>query len=192
MSIGMNMSYKRLFNFVLLGDSGVGKSSLILRFADDTFIENRKNQMEIYFKKIFLNMENETICLQLWNISSKDLSEENVKSILAEAHVLFLVYCINKRESFQSVNQWVDAFKHFYTQEQISSLSMVLLGNKCDLERERKVSIEECEKYAQENLMTFCEASAYLNIKVDKCFQHFLTHLVENTQKDSIIKKNTK
>lgn len=188
----MNMTYNHLFNFVLLGDSGVGKSSLILRFTDETFIDNPRYQMEINFKKTFLNMENATICLQLWNVSSQDYTEENAKRILSDANVVFLVYSINNKESFQCVTQWVDTINKIYSREQIKNISMVLLGNKCDLESERKVSTDECEKYAQENQMTFCESSAYLNIKVNKCFHYFLNQLAQEIQLDAINKKNAK
>merc|ERR1712054_199995 len=127
--------YDYLFKLLLIGDSGVGKSCLLLRFADDTFTDTYVSTIGVDFK-----------------IRTRTITA----SYYSGAHGIVLVYDVTDDKSFKNVRNWLSECDRF-TSEYVNKL---LIGNKCDLEEQRKVQHHTGKEYAEQNKMDFMEASA--------------------------------
>eukprot|EP01084_Bolivina_argentea_P235033 395621_1 len=143
----MTTEYDYLFKLLLIGDSGVGKSCLLLRFADDTYTDSYISTIGVDFKIRTVDLDTKTIKLQIWDTAGQETFRSITRSYYRNTAGALLVYDITRRETFMHVSQWLtDAKTHGS-----SDMTVMLVGNKCDLEHLRQVSTEEGQKFAQEN-----------------------------------------
>ena len=148
--------YDYLFKLLLIGDSGVGKSCLLLRFADDTYTESYISTIGVDFKIRTIEMDGKTIKLQIWDTAGQERFRTITSSYYRGAHGIIIVYDVTDQESFGNVKQWLHEIDR-YACENVNKL---LVGNKCDKEGERMVSREEGQKCARKYQMMFIEVSA--------------------------------
>ena len=126
----MQTEYDYLFKVLLIGNSGVGKSSLLLRFADDVFNDNFMPTIGVDFKIRTVDVDQKTIKLQIWDTAGQERFKTITSSYYKGAHGIIVTYDITDRESFSKVSEWMrEVDKH--AQENISR---ILVGNKKDLE----------------------------------------------------------
>ena len=124
-----------LFKVLLIGNSGVGKSSLLLRFADDVFHENFMPTIGVDFKIRTIEVDGKTIKLQIWDTAGQDRFKTITSSYYRGAHGIIVTYDINDRDSFAKVSEWMsEVDKH-----SDKNISRILVGNKKDLEDQREI-----------------------------------------------------
>lgn len=145
-----------LFKLLLIGDSGVGKSCLLLRFADDTYTESFISTIGVDFKIRTSNIENKTVKLQIWDTAGQERFRTITCSYYRGAHGIIIVYDCSDVESFENVKKWLSEIDR-YASEGVSKL---LVGNKCDLVAQRKVTYEQ-GKVSCIQLVTDMISSAY-------------------------------
>ncbi|CAI0547913.1 unnamed protein product [Linum tenue] len=138
----MNPEYDYLFKLLLIGDSGVGKSCLLLRFADDSYLESYISTIGVDFKIRTVEQDEKTIKLQI------------------------IVYDVTDEESFNNVKQWLSEIDR-YASENVNKL---LVGNKSDLTANRVVSYETAKAFADEIGIPFMETSAKSSTNVEEAF----------------------
>lgn len=155
-----------LFKLLIIGDSGVGKSCLLLRFADDTYTESYISTIGVDFKIKTIELEGKTIKLQIWDTAGQERFRTITSSYYRGAHGIIIVYDVTDRESFDNVKQWMNEIDR-YACEKVNTL---LVGNKCDMESKRQVSYEEGQQFADEYGMPFLETSAKNATNVEKAF----------------------
>jgi Ras-related protein Rab-1A len=158
--------YDYLFKLLLIGDSGVGKSSLLLRFADDTYAESYISTIGVDFKIRTIELDGKTIKLQIWDTAGQERFRTITSSYYRGAHGIIIVYDVTDLESFNNVKQWLKEIDR-YACENVNKL---LVGNKSDLADKRAVVQAEAEAFAEELGVKFLETSAKKSLNVEESF----------------------
>mmetsp|Transcript_18964 Transcript_18964/g.21787 ORF Transcript_18964/g.21787 Transcript_18964/m.21787 type:complete len:123 (-) Transcript_18964:275-643(-) len=122
----MNPDYDYLFKILLIGNSGVGKSSLLLRFADDTFTDNFMPTIGVDFKIRTLEVDGKTIKLQIWDTAGQERFKTITSSYYKGAHGIIVVYDITDKESFKNIDTWMNEVEKHAS----DNVSRILCGNK--------------------------------------------------------------
>ncbi|XDV40197.1 hypothetical protein PO909_009324 [Leuciscus waleckii] len=149
----MAKKYDFLFKLLLIGDSGVGKTCLIIRFAEDNFNSTYISTIGIDFKVKTIEVE-----------GKKERFKTITTAYYRGAMGIILVYDITDEKSFENIQNWMKGIK----ENASAGVSRMLLGNKCDIEAKRKVSTEVGEKLAKEHGIRFFETSAKSSINVEE------------------------
>lgn len=152
----MNSEYDYLFKLLLIGDSGVGKSCLLLRFADDTYTESYISTIGVDFKIRTIELEGKTIKLQIWDTAGQERFRTITSSYYRGAHGIIVVFDVTDQESFNNVKQWLHEIDRYACQ----NVKKLLVGNKCDLASKRAVSTETAKELADSLGIQYLETSA--------------------------------
>ncbi|KAL0218585.1 hypothetical protein P9112_004238 [Eukaryota sp. TZLM1-RC] len=167
------VDYDYLFKIVLIGDSGSGKSCLLSRFTRDEFIKESKSTIGVEFATRSLVLDGITIKAQVWDTAGQERYKAITSAYYRGAVGALLVYDITKRNSFENVTQWLDELRSHAD----PGITVMLVGNKCDLTFARTVTAEEAADYARRNDLSFLETSALDGTNVDQAFQDVLSHI---------------
>lgn len=174
----MKRDYDHLFKLVLIGDSGAGKSCLLLRFADDAFTDSYITTIGVDFRFKTIPVEKKTIKLQIWDTAGQERFRTITSAYYRGADGIILVYDTCDRESFQHVDDWLNEVNRYVNE----STCKILVGNKSDLESERQVSTEEAQKKAEELGMAFIETSAKEATNVEQAFSMMSAELISKRE----------
>lgn len=162
----MNPEYDYLFKLLLIGDSGVGKSCLLLRFADDSYLESYISTIGVDFKIRTVEQDGKTIKLQIWDTAGQERFRTITSSYYRGAHGIIVVYDVTDMESFNNVRQWLNEIDRYAS----DNVNKLLVGNKCDLEANRAVPYETAKAFADEIGIPFMETSAKDATNVEQAF----------------------
>lgn len=157
--------YDHTFKVVVAGDSGVGKSSLILRYADNTFNPSYTATIGVDFKIRVLEVDGKRVKLQIWDTAGQDRFRSIVSNYYRGAHGVLLVYDVSTAESFDHIPDWLDEVRGHAPDD----VAVALVGNKCDVEP-RAVPREMAEALAQDRGMDHFETSARTGANVEELF----------------------
>ncbi|KAK9474302.1 ras family-domain-containing protein [Dipodascopsis tothii] len=159
-------NYDILIKLLLIGDSGVGKSCLLLRFSEDSFTPSFITTIGIDFKIRTIDLDGKRIKMQIWDTAGQERFRTITTAYYRGAMGILLVYDVTDEKSFNNVRNW------FSNVEQHASegVNKLLIGNKCDWEEKRAVSTEQGKALANELGIPFIEASAKANINVEEAF----------------------
>jgi len=171
----MNPEYDYLFKLLLIGDSGVGKSCLLLRFADDTYTESYISTIGVDFKIRTIELDGKTIKLQIWDTAGQERFRTITSSYYRGAHGIIVVYDVTDQESFNNVKQWLQEIDR-YACENVNKL---LVGNKCDLTTKKVVDYTTAKEYAEQLGVPFLEASAKNAVNVETAFLNMAGYIKE-------------
>eukprot|EP01119_Soliformovum_irregulare_P014288 TRINITY_DN3908_c0_g1_i1.p1 TRINITY_DN3908_c0_g1~~TRINITY_DN3908_c0_g1_i1.p1 ORF type:complete len:203 (-),score=28.35 TRINITY_DN3908_c0_g1_i1:240-848(-) len=172
------------FKILLIGDSGVGKSCLLLRFADDSWTETHISTIGVDFKIKTLNIDGKTVKLQIWDTAGQERFRTITSSYYRGAQGIILVYDCTDRESFTNVKQWMGEIDR-YACENVNKL---LVGNKCDLNAERTVDVNAAKEFAEDFKIPFIETSAKTGFNVEKCFVQIATAIKNRMSSQNVSK----
>lgn len=173
----LNNEYDYLFKILLIGDTGVGKSCILLRFADDTFSDSHISTIGVDFKIRTVELHNKTAKLQIWDTAGQERFRTITSSYYRGAHAMMIVYDVNDMDSFNNVKNWLTECDRYASENVIK----ILVGNKCDTTK-RIVSYEMGKEFAELCDMQFIETSAKNGINVEKSFMT-ITELLCNRHK---------
>jgi len=162
----MNAEYDYLFKLLLIGDSGVGKSCLLLRFADDTYTESHISTIGVDFKIRTIQLDGKTIKLQIWDTAGQERFRTITSSYYRGAHGIIVVYDTTDQETFEHVKTWLHEIDR-YASENVNKL---LVGNKSDLTSKRQVETESAKEFADSVNIPFLETSAKNATNVEDAF----------------------
>jgi len=170
------MSYAYLFKYIIIGDTGVGKSCLLLQFTDKRFQPVHDLTIGVEFGARMVQIDNRQIKLQIWDTAGQESFRSITRSYYRGAAGALLVYDITRRETFNHLTRWLEEAR----QNANSSMVIMLIGNKSDLDHRRQVSKEEGERFAAEHGLIFLETSAKTAANVEEAFIHTAQKIYDN------------
>jgi len=162
----MAQEYDYVFKLVLIGDSGVGKSCLLLRFADDTYTESHISTIGVDFKIRTIQLDGKTIKLQIWDTAGQERFRTITSSYYRGAHGIIVVYDTTDSDTFEHVKTWLHEIDR-YASENVNKL---LVGNKSDLTSKRQVETEAAKEFSTSVSIPFLETSAKNATNVEDAF----------------------
>jgi len=154
------------FKLVLLGDSAVGKSSLVLRFVRGQFFEYQESTIGAAFLTQTVALNDTTVKFEIWDTAGQERYHSLAPMYYRGAAAAIVVYDITNRDTFQRAKQWVKELQR----QGNPNIVIALAGNKSDLSSKRKVEAEEAESYASDNGIFFMETSAKTATNVNELF----------------------
>lgn len=168
--------YDHQLKLLLIGDSAVGKSSILLRFTDDTFSDKHAATIGVDFKTRDMNFQGRRIRTTVWDTAGQEKFRSLTSSYYRGTHGIVLVYDVTNRDSFQHVEDWLQEIETYCSEDECVKL---LVGNKIDLEA-RAVTSEEGQRFAREKNMVFIETSAKTTAGIRQTFEELVQKVLEN------------
>ena len=169
---------------VLLGESGVGKTSIISRYVTGSFDEKCEstNGASYSRKQVKLPKIKKEILFDIWDPAGQERFHSITKNIYRNAHGVLFVYDITNRESFNNIKNWIRDLQNVG-----NDVRAAILGNKLDLESNRVIKHEEIEEICREYNMPFLETSARENINVNEGFDLIVNELFKDKTQEQIV-----
>ena len=159
--------YDFIFKVLLLGNSDVGKSSLLLRFVDSVWNETFVPTIGVDFKVKTVEIGDKKVKMQIWDTAGQERFRNVISTYFRGGNGLLLIYDITNKDSFKNLESWLIEIEKNASE----NILKLLIGNKSDLEEDREISKEEGQAFANRNGMQFMETSAKMNTNVDEAFQ---------------------
>lgn len=159
-------TYDYLFKVLIIGESSVGKSSVLFRYTDKTFSESFLSTIGVDFRISTLTIKDRTLKLQLWDTAGQDRYRNIVSSYYRGASGIILVYDITNTNSFTNLDYWLKQCNHHQL-----NCAKLLIGNKLDLHQQRQVQYSEGKELADKLGMGFIETSAKDNVGINQAFE---------------------
>ena len=162
-----NSEYSYSVKFIIVGDSSVGKSNILLRFSRNVFDPGHQATLGIEFANKHLLFNNIDYLVQVWDTAGQENFRSVTRAYYKASAVAMVVYDISNEESFQHIQAWIKDCKDLAPK----TVQLILIRNKSDLEDQRVISKEKGEQLASENNMLFFETSALNGNGVEEAFQ---------------------
>ena len=160
-------SYEQLYKIIIIGDSGVGKSNILGRYLNNEFKQETKSTVGVEFGSKKLKVSGINIKLQIWDTAGQERYRAITSAYYKGSKGCFIVYDITSTQSFDDVEKWYEEIIKITEK----GISLILVGNKSDLESERKVTVEMGQNKAKNLNCPFFETSALNNTHIDTVFQ---------------------
>jgi Ras-related protein Rab-1A len=170
--------YDYLFKLVLIGDSGVGKSCLLLRFADDNFTDSYISTIGVDFRFRTITIDDKTVKLQIWDTAGQERFRTITSAYYRGADGIIMVYDVTSAESFDHVEEWLSEVDRYANE----TTSKLLVGNKADLIEEKQVPEGTAQNFADKLGISFLETSAKTATNVDAAFLTMAKELIRTKE----------
>jgi len=182
-------NYDFIFKVLLLGNSDVGKSSLLLRYVDSVWSDTFVPTIGVDFKVKTIEIDGKKVKLQIWDTAGQERFRTVVSTYFRGAHGIFLIYDITNRDSFKNLENWLIEIEKNASENVLK----ILIGNKNDLEDEREIQSDEGKAFANRNGMQFIETSAKMNTNVNEAFETLGKLMIEfNAQQKQAMTQDKK
>ena len=175
-------SYEIMVKVVLVGDSGVGKRNIMSKYLKNLFREDSKATVGVEFGSKQFSVEGHQIKAQIWDTAGQERYKAITSAYYKGAKGAFIVYDITRKNTFETVNKWVSDI----TAAADKKITLILIGNKNDLEDQRQVTKEVGEEKAKELGLAFMETSACSGENLDKAFQMMINEIYKKYQEDVV------
>ena len=190
------ISYDEKIKLMVIGETRVGKTSLIKKYTKDVFGGTYLTTVGIDFQEKIIHVEDKTVKLQIWDTAGQERFRNIAKSYFHTSDGFLLVYDITVKDSFEKLNYWYEQIKLNAPANTIC----IVAGNKCDLEEKRQVDKNEGDNFAKKYNLNFYETSAKEGNNVNVVFEVLSTEIIKDIKKNGhrnkrssqVLKKNTK
>ena len=176
----MYNDYDYIYKLLVVGNSGVGKSSLLLRFAEDKFTELFESTIGVDFKIKYMTVNDKIIKLQLWDSAGNEQFRSITKCYYKGTSGVIIVYDVTDVNSFNNIKTWVNDIK-----ENSDNMPFILVGNKTDLDR--KIPYEQAKELADSLNIEYIETSSKNNKNIEKVFMTIVEEIKEYAIKNNIL-----
>lgn len=165
-----DQNFDYMFKLLIIGNSSVGKTSFLFRYADDTFTSAFVSTVGIDFKVKTVYRNDKRVKLQIWDTAGQERYRTITTAYYRGAMGFILMYDITNEESYNAVQDWATQIKTYSW----DNAQVILVGNKCDMEDERVIPAEKGKHLADQLGFEFFEASAKENIQVKQVFERLV------------------
>ena len=180
-------NYDFIFKVLLLGNSDVGKSSLLLRYVDSVWNDAFVPTIGVDFKVKTLTINEKKVKMQIWDTAGQERFRTVVSTYFRGAHGILLLYDVTNRDSFKNLESWLIEIEKNAKEKVLK----ILIGNKCDLTDDREITSDEGKAFALRNGMEFMETSAKMNTNVSEVFETLGKLMIEfNSKSNTTSQKN--
>ena len=167
---------------LIIGDSSVGKTSMLLSYTDNYFPESHLATIGVEYKVKEIETDKYNISLQIWDTAGQERFRSITKSFFRNTNGIIFVYDVTCRKSFQSVKEWIkDSELHD------NGFEKILCGNKIDLKEKREVNFDELEEFGMKKKIEVMEISAKERININDAFQKIINLILSNKTDKEII-----
>ena len=177
---------------MLIGDSGVGKSNLLMRFTRNEFSLETKSTIGVEFATKNVNAEDKVIKAQIWDTAGQERFRTITTSYYRGAHAIVIVFDLTKRQTYEHIQKWMNDINRFAKENVLK----FIIGNKSDLTNEKQVNYEEVRSLASQMKATYFNVSAKKNENINEFFEAatkiFLIKYNFYEEENNIIKLNKK
>jgi small GTP-binding protein len=160
-------NYEVMFKVVLIGDMKVGKTNIVSRYIKNEFNKDSMSTIGVEFGSKELVIEGHNVKVQIWDTAGQEKYKSITNAYYKGAKGAFVVYDITNKNSFDNADNWLNNLRASADKK----CSIILIGNKSDLENKREVSIEQGEEKAKNSEIAFMETSALSGDNIDKAFE---------------------
>ena len=168
--------YDYIFKVVLIGDTSVGKSSLLVRFADDQFSETYVTTIGLDFRFKTMIVNDKVVKVQIWDTAGQERYRSITNAYYRGAESIIIVFDLTCRQSFNHIEDWIEEVSK-YTGPQVHK---IILGNKSDVgEEDKQVTKEDIEKFEKKTGVKIYEVSAKKSLNVDFAFKDLVETLIK-------------
>lgn len=174
----LNLFYDYLFKYIIIGDTGVGKSCMLLQFTDKRFQCAHDVTIGVEFGTRMVTIKNRPIKIHMWDTAGQEAFRSITRSYYRGASGALLVYDVTRRETFNHLESWLEDAR----KQANRNMTFMLIGNKSDLADRRVVSKEEGEGFAKENGLLFMETSARTAQNIEEAFIQTAAKILQNIQ----------
>ena len=172
----MSINFHYLLKYVIIGDSGVRKSNILLQYINGKFNEDFKATVGVEFGAKNIEINGRIYRIQIWDTAGQENFRSIARAYYKNSICACIVYDITSRNSFNSVQSWIDDC----TKQTPRNILLLLIGNKNDLNDKREVQYEEGEEFAKKKNMIFLETSAKTGNNIDKIFEKSVKKIDQN------------
>ncbi|KAE9450011.1 hypothetical protein C3L33_18089, partial [Rhododendron williamsianum] len=172
-----------VFKVVLIGDSAVGKSQILARFARNEFSLDSKATIGVEFQTRTLVIQHKSVKAQIWDTAGQERYRAVTSAYYRGAVGAMLVYDITKRQTFEHIPRWLEELRAHADK----NIVIILIGNKTDLENLRAVPTEDAKEFAEKEGLFFMETSALEATNVETAFVTVLTEIFNIVNRKNLV-----
>ena len=173
-------NYEMMFKVVLVGDSFVGKTNIMSKYLKNEFHEDSKATVGVEFGSKQFTIEGHSVKAQIWDTAGQERYKAITSAYYKGAKGAFIVYDITRKNSFESVERWVSDVISVADKK----ITIILIGNKSDLEDQRQVTKEEAEEKANKLEIAFMETSALSGDNLEKAFEKMIDEIYKKCHEE--------
>lgn len=164
--INSNIEYEFLFKLLVIGDTFVGKSCALMRFADDMYVDSHISTIGVDFKIRTIDFNGKICKLQIWDTAGQERFRTICTSYYKGAHGIIIMYDVTNKKSFENIKSWIVECDKYANE----NVEKILVGNKSDMIHERQVKYEEGKEIANKYGLNYFETSAKNNKNINTIF----------------------
>ena len=172
----MNDNFDLILKLLIVGDSSVGKTNFIMRFINNEFINNYLTTSGIDLKTKDIEVKNKKIRIQIWDTAGQVQYKAITRNLFLKVMGAIIIYDITNEKSYTNLKSWVELIR----EECGSHMQIIIVGNKCDLDSERKINQDEVMNYAEEEKIEYIETSCKTGENVHKVVKTICEKILEN------------
>lgn len=159
--------YDYLIKLIIIGESGVGKSSILSMYCEQLCHEGYVSTIGVDFKIKVLHINDKKVKLQIWDTAGQERFRSIIPNYYRGAHIIMLVFDLTSNYSFIKLTDWIKEIIHHLSN---NNYKIILIGNKCDNDKSRQVNMEEIENFVNKHGIYYIEVSAKKNININEAF----------------------
>ena len=169
-----------ILKILILGDSGVGKTSILIKYINNKFDESHIATIGVDYMDKTIKYKNINIKLQIWDTSGQEKFRSIARNFYRNSDAIFIVFDLNNKDTYDSIKQWIND-----VEEYCPNIKKILLGNKSDLEK--NVSEEIIKNFAKENNLQYFETSAKNGTNIKEAFKAMVDLLLGGKSEQEIL-----